>query len=157
MADTTPTDAPAKSKFKSPLVIGLIVALLLATGLCVYAFTAHKSDAQAAAQPKPEVFLPLDPSFVVNFKDGDSLRYLQVNVTLMAHDPETIEAAKQADSVIRNELIMLLSQQNFANLSSVEGKKALQATALKEIQKIVAARDPKSTVSALYFTNFVME
>lgn len=159
MADTPATDAPAKapSKFKSPLVIGLIAALVVALCIAAYAIFGHRTAGPVVNPPKPQVFLALDPSFVVNFKDGDSLRYLQLNVTLMAHDPETIDAAKQVDSVIRNDLILLLSQQDFKTLSSVEGKKALQASALKDVQKIVAEQYPHSTLSALYFTNFVME
>lgn len=144
------------------LIVG-VVAVALLSG-CGYLFmqsrAAKASGTAAAAQaaPKtPELYLPLDPAFVVNFQDQDSTRYLQVGVTLMTHDPNAVQAMKDSDPVIRNALVMLFSSQTYAGLSDIAGKKKLQTEALDAVRKIVADKTGKPDVDALYFTSFVMQ
>jgi flagellar protein FliL len=142
------------------MVLGVVVLLLLgAVGYLVMQPHGAKAGADAAAQaPKtPELYLPLDPAFVVNFQDQDSTRYLQVGVTLMTHDANAVQAMKDSDPVIRNALVMLFSSQTYAGLSDTAGKKKLQAQALDAVRKIVADKTGKPDVDALYFTSFVMQ
>lgn len=159
-------------KRRSPLVIAMAVALLLVSGVCAYALfalvghdkpsvTAGKTAATAKADKPdrnaPELFLPLDPAFVVNFRDDDSMRYLQIGVTLMAHDQGVLDTVKSVDPVVRNALVMLFSRQDYSILSDPNGKQKLQAEALDAVRKIVASRTGKPGVDALYFTSFVMQ
>lgn len=149
----------ARKKGGSKMMFAVIAALaLLGGGAYVYS-RAHAARSAAAVQaPKsPELFLPLDPAFVVNFQDQDSTRYLQVGVTVMTHDPSAVQAMKESDPVIRNALVMLFSSQTYAGLSDIAGKKKLQAEALEAVRKIVADKTGKPHVDALYFTSFVMQ
>jgi flagellar FliL protein len=159
--------ASAKKR-RSPLVIGLVVALLAVSGVCAYALTAMRGHDKTAAvadkdgeakpvKPQPELFLPLDPAFVVNFRDDDAMRYLQVGVTLMAHDQAALDTVKSVDPVVRNALVMLFSRQDYTILSDPAGKQKLQADALAAVRKIVEARTGKPGIDALYFTSFVMQ
>jgi len=155
-----PAEAP-KPKRRLPLLIALaVVALLLAGGgfFLLKAHGAHGKGGEAAAPAsKADLYLPLEPAFVVNFKDGDSLRYLQVGVTLMSHDPKAIEAAKAADPVIRDALVNLFSNQDFAVISTAKGREAMQANALVAVRKIIQERLGQPGIDALYFTSFVMQ
>ena len=171
--DATATPEPAPKKRRSPLVIAMAVALLLVSGVCAYALYAlvgHDKPSVAATgkaatnakadkpdRNAPEYFLPLDPAFVVNFRDDDSMRYLQIGVTLMAHDQGVLDTVKSVDPVVRNALVMLFSRQDYTILSDPNGKQKLQAEALDAVRKIVAARTGKPGVDALYFTSFVMQ
>jgi flagellar FliL protein len=154
---------PARGGRKG-LVIGLAVALL-ALGAGGYAmFRLHhaqgeKGAAEQAAAPKnlPSLYLPLDPPFVVNFANKQSPSYLQVGVTLMAHDAKAIQAAKDADPVVRNALVMLFSGQSASDLATTAGKQKLRAEALKAVQKVVQERLGRPGIDALYFTSFVMQ
>jgi flagellar protein FliL len=166
---------PAPKKRRSPLVIAMAVALLLVSGVCAYALFAlvghdkpsvaatgkaaatSKADKNAPDKNAPEYFLPLDPAFVVNFRDDDSMRYLQIGVTLMAHDQGALDTVKSVDPVVRNALVMLFSRQDYSILSDPNGKQKLQAEALDAVRKIVASRTGKPGVDALYFTSFVMQ
>jgi flagellar FliL protein len=161
MANEEQTEAaPAARKRRGPLLIGVVALLALAGG--GYAWQAQKAahaaaEKQTATDTKPDLYLPMDPPFVVNFRDGDSLRYLQVAVTLMSHDPRAIEAAKSADPVIRDALVSLFSNQEYAVISNAAGRQKLQEQALQAVRKIVDARLGKPGISALYFTSFVMQ
>jgi flagellar FliL protein len=158
--------AAKKGANRLPMILlGLILLILL--GLCGYMLVSLRAlqskvapNAQAAAasaSKAADLYQQLEPAFVVNFQDDDATRYLQVGVTVMAHDPAVIQAVKDSDPVIRNALVMLFSAQTFAQLSDTTGKQKLQAEALAAVRKIVAQRVGKSSVDALYFTSFVMQ
>jgi flagellar FliL protein len=117
---------------------------------------ADASVAESAAKVA-EIYLPLEPAFVVNFQDNDATRYLQVGVTVMSRDPVAVQAIKDNDPVIRNALVMLFSSQTFVELSNTAGKQKLQAEALTAVRNIVAEKIGKPGVDALYFTSFVMQ
>lgn len=151
-----------KGKGKLLLIIGALVVLAAGgAGAFVMLKGGHpKSAEQAAAESakaKPAVYLQLDPAFVVNFQDDTALRFLQVGVNVMSHDPEAITAAKEADPEIRNALLMLFSAQDVKSLSDVKGKQKLQAAALAEVQRVLKEKIGRPGVDALYFTSFIMQ
>lgn len=152
-------DTPPERKSRKLPVIAVAVVLLLALGIGGYLWQSRQpaSGKSARKEAKAELYLPLDPAFVVNFRDADSLRYLQVGVTLMSHDPAAIEVAKGADPVIRDALVALFSNQDFAIISDTAGRQKLQADALAAVRKIVRARLGRPGIDALYFTSFVMQ
>jgi len=151
--------APVARKRRGPLLIGVAVLLALAGGGYAWHMqrSAHAEGGRQAAAAKTELYLPMDPPFVVNFSDGDSLRYLQVAVTLMSHDPRAIQVAKSADPVIRDALVSLFSNQQYTIISNAAGREKLQEQALQAVRKIVAARMGRPGIDALYFTSFVMQ
>jgi flagellar FliL protein len=76
----------------------------------------------------------------------------------MTHDPKTVEALKAADPIIRNDLLMLFSNQKAADLATNDGKEKLRAAALAAVRKVLAQNDGKpEKVDAVLFTTFVMQ
>ncbi|HET6431133.1 flagellar basal body-associated FliL family protein [Dyella sp.] len=154
--------APKPGPKRGRLIAIIAVVLLLGAGAGAYAVFGGKKApadeaAKAAPEKKAEFFLPLEPAFVVNFRDDESVRYLQVGVTVMSHDAAALETVKEAQPVIRNELLMLFSGQSYAGLIDAAGKQKLQAQALAAVQKIISERTGKPGIDALYFTSFVMQ
>lgn len=154
--------APKKGTNKVVVIMG--VAMLAMAGVSGYLVMNARNGAHAATQDGPKVvlsqqeqYLTLDPPFVVNFKDDQSMRFLQVGVSLMSHDAAALAAAKDADPVIRNALVMLFSSQDYTILSDAAGKQKLQAQALEAVRKILEKRLGRPGVEALYFTSFVMQ
>lgn len=157
-----PAKAAAPKKKKGKLIAIVAVVLLLVLGGAGYLFLMpHKGQAKAAEAEPPkaakELFLPLEPAFVVNFSGDPSVRFLQVGVTLMSHDAKALDAAKEAQPVLRNALVMLFSSQSYAGVGDAAGKQKLQAQALAAVQKIIKQRTGKNGIDALYFTSFVMQ
>lgn len=155
-------ETPPERKSRKLPVIAVAVAVVLALGIGGYLWQSRQAASSGAGKSAPkeakaELYLPLDPAFVVNFRDADSLRYLQVGVTLMSHDPAAIEVAKGADPVIRDALVALFSNQDFAIISDTAGRQKLQADALAAVRKVVRARLGRPGIDALYFTSFVMQ
>jgi flagellar FliL protein len=153
---------PKKGTNKAIVFMG--VAMLAMAGVSGYLVMNARNGAHASEPEEPKVvlskqeqYLTLDPPFVVNFKDDQSMRFLQVGVSLMSHDAAALAAAKDADPVIRNALVMLFSSQDYTILSDAAGKQKLQAQALDAVRKILEKRLGRPGVEALYFTSFVMQ
>lgn len=155
-------DTPSPRQKGKGLIIAMVVALVVVVGVCAYALiklrhTGTATGAVAAAPQQPALYLPLDPAFVVNFQNQQSPGYLQVGVTLMAHDAAAIDAAKNDAPVVRNALVLLFSNQNYADISSTAGKQKLREEALQAVQKVVKGSLGRPGIDALYFTSFVMQ
>jgi flagellar FliL protein len=152
-------EAPVERKSRKLLVIVVSVLLLAALGAGGYTWKVRAAHAKPVAVnlSKTELYLPLEPAFVVNFRDDESLRYLQVGVTLMSHDADALNTAKSADPVIRDALVALFSDQKYSIISDAAGRANLQAQALAAVRKIVKARLGRPGIDALYFTSFVMQ
>ena len=164
--DAQPEVAAAKpAKRRTPWLIGAVVVLLTALGGGGYVWQSHRAKpakaekAQTADAAKPEIYLALTPAFVVTFREGDTdaLRYLQVGVTLMAHDQKALDVAKEADPVVRDALVSLFSSQKFDVVTATAGREKLQADALASVRKIVQKRLGHPGIDALYFTSFVIQ
>jgi len=157
--------AAAKAARKKPwLLIGIAGAvLLICGGTGAWLMLAHNAPKKtaAAAPPPPSgqpLYFPLDPPFVANFEGDQQVRFLQVTAQIMTHDPKTVEALKAADPIIRNDLLLLFSNQKAAELASNAGKEKLRAAALEAVRKVLAANDGKpEKVDAVLFTTFVMQ
>jgi flagellar FliL protein len=155
--EATPA-APAKKSKKSLLLTAAAVVVLALAGGGYFAFTHHGKS----APPKPElsktaIYYTLDPSIVVNFTDDRAIRFLQVGISLMSHDPKAIDAAKDAEPQIRNALLLLFSSQSFETLSSPKGKIDLQKQSLQKVQDVVKQSLGRPGIEAVYFTSFVMQ
>ncbi|MCC5866881.1 MAG: flagellar basal body-associated FliL family protein [Gammaproteobacteria bacterium] len=157
--------APA-GKARGKGLVWITIVLLLAAGGAGGAWYAglipgtgianEPADADATDRRQP-IYHTLDSNLVVNFRGGSRTRYLQVGIEVMSRDPKAIEALRSHNAVIRNNLIMLLSDQNSDALATREGKENLQREALAEIQAVLQARYGEPGIESLYFTSFVMQ
>jgi flagellar FliL protein len=142
----------------------LTIALVLLSGggTAAYFMFAEKDPKAAAAAKEadktPPLYIALDPPFVVNFEAEQLVRFLQVTVQVMSRDPATVDLIKANDPVVRNDLLLLLGNQNYAAISTREGKEKLRQEALEAVRKIVRNVGGKpQKVEAVYFTSFVMQ
>lgn len=170
--------APAPSAEKKPgspmkLVIVIIVGALLLVAVSIGGvFFMMKSmgmlgaggaagghaAADSHAKNEPAIYFPLEPAFVVNFKEGNRTRFLQVTMEVMARDPHMIEEIKKHMPLIRNNLLLLLGSQKAEDFQTSEGKEKVRTQALEEIKKILTEETGNiKNVEGLYFTSFVTQ
>ncbi|RMD68847.1 MAG: flagellar basal body protein FliL [Gammaproteobacteria bacterium] len=109
------------------------------------------------AEHKEPLYVALDPPFVVNFEAQGVLRFLQVSIVLMTHDPDVVEAIKMHMPRIRNDIILLLTAQDFETLSTPEGKEKIRKEILERVQAIMKQSIGVPGVDEVYFTSFVMQ
>ncbi len=101
-------------------------------------------------------FAALAPQFVVNLNDEEAMRFLQVEVQVIAKKSAAMEAVRLNDPIIRNRLMLLFSSQTYHGLLSREGKEKLQAAAAAELNKVLDEHK-KPHIDGVVFTNFVMQ
>jgi len=102
------------------------------------------------------VYYAIDPPLVVNFEDGSVVRFLQISMEVMAHDQKTIDSVQKNIPVIRNNLLLLMSNRNYQTMMSREGKEKLRQEALTEI-RAVQKKEGSPDVDDLLFTSFVVQ
>lgn len=115
-------------------------------------------DKKSAKEPKaPPIYVELGDPFVVNFIEGVQIRYLQVKIEAMTRDQVVAGAIKTHLPQIRNNLVMMFSNLDYASLTTAEGKQAIRDKALVEVQSILKAETGNTGAEAVYFTSFVMQ
>ena len=102
------------------------------------------------------IYLPLSPTFVVNFEHKGGIRYLQLSLQVMSFDEEAIEKVEANMPAVRNNLILLFSGQDYGFLTTVEGKEKLREEVRDSINELIHLTD-KSKVNEVFFTGFVMQ
>lgn len=102
-------------------------------------------------------FIPINPPIVVNIMDGDKIRHMQVIIEIKLVDPTNAEKIDLHKGPLRHELILLLSSQDAASISSAHGKEQLRKDALEAMQKVMQELEADPIIEALYFTNFIIQ
>jgi len=75
----------------------------------------------------------------------------------MYHDQALIDQATQEMPAIRNELILMLSDQSYEKLASLEGKQELREEMMAAINAVVFGSQVAPGTGEIYITNFVMQ
>jgi len=156
--------APEAKGGKKKLIIGLVLLLVLGGGgFAAFKVMGGKADpkkkeAAAKHDQLPARYVTLDPPFVVNFEAESAVRFLQISIGIMTRDEKVEAIIKANDPRIRNDLLLILGNQNYDTVSKLEGKEDLRKRCLEAVRTIVldsGGEGPK--VEALYFTSFVMQ
>lgn len=102
-------------------------------------------------------FISLSPPIIVNIRDGNSIRHMQVIIEIKLTDPSLKAKIDLHKGPIRHELILTLSSQESGNISSAKGKEQLRKDALAAVQKVLQDLEGEPIIESLYFTNFIIQ
>ncbi|QJD58828.1 flagellar basal body-associated protein FliL [Pseudomonas sp. gcc21] len=158
----TPESPPASRKKLLLLVGAGLFALLLSIGAAAF-FLFASEDETVAETPVVEagkpmaIYQSLDPAFVVNYVHEGRQRYMQVNVVLMGRDPQLMTQLSSHLPLIRNELVMLFSSEEFDALFSPEGKEALRERASLAVKALMEKELGNPIIESALFTNIVLQ
>lgn len=94
--------------------------------------------------------------YTSNLVDTDA--FVQVALAISTfYDARVTDGLKAHETAIRSGILMLLSQEQEAIISTPEGKQALQRKLNELINKILREKTGYSGVDNVYFTNFVIQ
>jgi len=149
---------------KTIIIIIVLVVLLAGGGGAAFFMMNNKSEAgsEAAAEVAVEekddpIFLELNPPFVVNYQHEGSLRYLQTSIQLMHTDQDVIDDLTLRMPIIRNNLIMILSEQTFDDLKTRDAKEVLRTRISESVDEVAGGKEGLSPPVEVYITKFVMQ
>ncbi|MDJ0879830.1 MAG: flagellar basal body-associated FliL family protein [Halieaceae bacterium] len=140
------------------LIVGPLV--LLAAGGGAAFFLTQEEPAPVEGEPVAEVeeiadpvYVKLSPPLVVNFTHRGNLRYLQTTLEAMHREQDIIDKVTLNLPLIRNNLIMMLSDQTYDDFMGKTAKEELRVKINAEVSKIVPAEPPVE----VFITSFVMQ
>ena len=104
-------------------------------------------------------YVELQPTFITNFGEPGTGRpkYLKTEVSVRVGSLAGETAARYHLPALRNSLVLLLSRQDEAAVSSSSGREVLRVEALAEIRSILEAEEGEAFVEDLMFTNFIVQ
>lgn len=128
------------------------IALLLALSLPLMAVA---SEEKAAA---PVVsYVTLVPALVGNFGEGPRLKFFKADLSLRVSGAEVEAKVKHHEPLIRNQLVMLFSQQTVEAMAAPGARETLRAEALKQVQDVLTQEEGKPLVEDLLFNNLIIQ
>lgn len=170
--DQAPGAKGSRSKKKWILLI-LILLLVLGGGAgAAYYFFVYKTAGETPtavdevtesgeAAPVVTARTPLIyhglESFTANLAAPGPVRFLRVAITIVTPDQKVVDAVDKHMPVIRNDLLSLLSSQEFASMNTPEGKDALRETLKETIVGVLTGAGAPAGVTDVLFTDFVMQ
>lgn len=107
--------------------------------------------------PIPAQYIALDPEFVISFQVGSRQRFLQVSIEVMTRQQTVVDAMTLHAPMVRNEIIRIISEKQFAALRTPEGRESLRSELLEEVSAIMKREAGNEGVEAVLFTNYVMQ
>jgi len=117
----------------------------------------HVAESAKPDPHKPAVYFSFEPPLIVNFDDSSAVRFLQLQVDVLARDPKVIDTVRLHQPVIRNNLLMLMNGRDYKSLMTREGKEALRQECLREVQRILTKETGAPGIEDLLFTSFVVQ
>jgi flagellar FliL protein len=155
------------SKKKLIIIVAVIVLLIaIAVGAAFFLMSGDDEEAEAAdgevAEVVEEVTLPaqyikLKPRFIVNYNVGTRQRFLQTSIEIMTRSQGVVDAVELHNPMLRNDIVRILSEQNFKNLRTPEGRGDLKKMLQEQIVAVLKAEADVEGVEAVLFTDFVMQ
>ncbi len=116
-----------------------------------------KSDTTRIDPTKYEVtYFAIEQNFTANLADGNG--FVQVGLSLSTYyDGKIIANIKRQIVPIRSAVLMTLSEQDSATLSTPQGKQALQRKLTTAINRVLREKEGFGGIDSVYFTNLVIQ
>jgi flagellar protein FliL len=118
---------------------------------------AVKDDRQKVDPKKFEAtYIALEQSFTANLADGGG--FVQIGLSLATYyDGKVVQNVERQAVPIRSSVLMVLSQQDAAVLSTPQGKQILQRDLTHAINDVLRQKEGFGGIDNVYFTNLVIQ
>lgn len=158
---TEATEQPKGGKKKLIVIIVLVLLLVVVLGGGAVAYLVMSKPAEEGEHVEekhedehPPIYEKLD-TFTVNLADQET--YLQVEIHLLVAEPPVQEKIKQRMPEVRDGMIRLLSSKLPDELATQPGKDALAEEVKKNINGILAIKEPDMGVKKVLFNSFIIQ
>jgi flagellar FliL protein len=163
-----PDNAEEKSGGKKKLIIivvAVVLLILIGVGATIFLMSGDSDEGEGegeVAEVVEEIILPaqyikMKPRFIVNFNVGTRQRFLQTSIEIMTRSQDVIDTIELHNPMLRNTIIRILSEQDFKNLRTPEGRAALKALLKEQLVAVVKAEADIEGIDTVLFTDFVMQ
>lgn len=131
----------------------LWLALLMSLSLSLAAIAEDENVAEGKIQ-----YIEMRPSFVLNYGEPTTkMRYAKVDISLRVNSAEAADQVETHMPALRNEIVLLLSQQQDSSMSDISGRERIRQTAIEQLNAILKEETGMEPVADLLFTAFVIQ
>ena len=168
--DTGAPEAEGGSKKKLIfIIIGVILIIAIAVGVTLFLMSSDETEEGAEAGenaedvvevadvPTPAQYIKMKPRCIINYNVGTRQRFLQVSIEIMTRSQETVDAIELHNPMLRNEIVRMLSDQNFKQLRTPEGRVELRTKLQDQLITVLKRESNVDGIEAVLFTDFVMQ
>jgi flagellar FliL protein len=133
--------------------------LLMALSLPFAALANEEGGGEGEKEGKtPTVaYISLVPALVGNYGTGPKLKVFKADIALQVTGSDAEAKVEHHEPLIRNQLVMLFSQQTDESMGNVESKEKLRQEALKQVQDVLTQEEGKPLVEDLLFNNLIVQ
>lgn len=123
--------------------------------LWLFSLASFAEEGESVPQTK---YIDMKPAFVANFGGpAKRMKYVKADVALRVSAAGAEPAIQQHMPYLRNEIVLLLSAQDEATISSPEGQEKLRTDALAKVNAVLKEEAGAEYVEDLLFTSFVLQ
>lgn len=113
---------------------------------------------------EPEIVLDDEPSFfpleefIISLKQPGNARFMQIEISLMSHDPRMEDQVKELDSVIRNTMLQYFSGRDQSDIQTEMGDiEAFQSSLKVALVDAAKAYSRPFPVERVLLTNVIVQ
>lgn len=143
---------------------GALLLIGVSVGASLFLTGAFDKEPDVAAAEEVEEALPeevlyhnVQPEFVVNFQGKTRMKFMMIEMSVATRDEQVLTVLNDHDPELRNGLLMMLSQQDSEVLKTIEGKQALQQSAIESIDALVGKYYKNERIDDVLITRLVMQ
>ena len=149
------------------IIVAVVLIIAIAVGVTVFLMSGDDSSAEGEtaediAEVVEEVAIPaqyikMKPRFIVNYNVGTRQRFLQASIEIMTRSQGVVDAVELHNPMLRNEIVRILSDQDFKALRVPEGRLALKTQLQEQLITVLKSEADVEGIEAVLFTDFVMQ
>lgn len=104
------------------------------------------------------VYIELNPDFIVNYSaSGTRLKYIKAKITLRASSPVNADVIKQHMPIVRDTLVMYLSELTGDQVKGAVARETARASAIGVLNESLKKETGQEPVMDVLFSSFVTQ
>lgn len=149
------------------IVVAIVLLLAIAVGVTIFMMSGDSENGDEAADGEtgevaeevisPAQYIKMKPRFIVNFNVGTRQRFLQASIEIMTRSQDVADAIELHNPMLRNEIVRILSEQDFKHLRTPEGRGELKTILQDQLVAVLKVEADIEGIEAVLFTDFVMQ
>jgi flagellar FliL protein len=150
------------------IIVSVLLVIGIAVGATIFLMSSDDSaedaegDVGEVAEDVVEVAMPaqyikMKPRFIVNYNVGTRQRFLQTSIEIMTRTQAVVDAVELHNPMLRNEIVRILSAQDFKSLRTPEGRTELKTKLQDQLIEVLKSESDVEGIEAVLFTDFVMQ
>lgn len=162
--DAVEDDGAGKRKLLKILlmIIGLLLVIGLSVGLTLFLTRGWVAPVDPERMGLEAVrgeayYMALTPEFIVTYEVNSRQRFLKADIAVKTRNQRSLDILTQHMPLVRNNIIQTLSERQFGDLQTDEGREELVQSITAAVQGVMESLTGQPGIETVLFTNYVIQ